>query len=98
MDRIRYLLVALLAGGIVAVAFQNLHTVDVNLLAWRFSASVALLTLASFLVGLVVGMGAGIFKRSGRRTAEPMEKLPPSEEDAEALAEGAVKEEAEGTG
>ena len=83
MERIRYLTVAALAGVMVVLAYQNLHDVNVNFLAWRFQASVALLALVSFLAGLLVGMLAGVLgvraRARGRRVAAEEEETHPAE-------------------
>ena len=50
-----YLVVALLAGAVVVFAFQNAVPVSVRFLAWTWSsASVAALSLAALVSGLVV--------------------------------------------
>lgn len=64
----------MLAAVMVVLAFQNLHTVELNFLAWDLEASVALLTLLAFLAGLVVGMLAGFVGRRGRARRQAEEK------------------------
>lgn len=76
LERLRYLAVAVLSSVIVLVAIQNLESVEVKFLAWRFEASVALLTLVPFLGGLLIGIWAGVvglWRRRRRRTAEAEE-------------------------
>ncbi len=75
----------------VVLAYQNLHDVNVNFLAWRFQASVALLALVSFLAGLLVGMLAAVLgvraRAHGRRVAAEEEEVHPAELGGAALEE-----------
>ena len=66
MDRLRYFSVAVLSAIVVVLAIQNLHDVEVHFLAWDATASVSLLTLTSFLAGLLVGSIAVLLGRRSR--------------------------------
>jgi uncharacterized integral membrane protein len=81
MDSMRYIGVVILTALILVFALQNLEAVSVDLLFWNVSASVALIALAPFLVGLVVGSAASFLRRRQARTQLPRTDARPSGEE-----------------
>lgn len=70
MNRIRYIGAVILTALILIFALQNLEGVQVDLLFWEVSASVALIALGPFLVGLVVGSAATFIRARRARARE----------------------------
>jgi uncharacterized integral membrane protein len=54
-------------AALVVFMVQNREDVEVSFLAWDFTMSVWLLTLASALIGAVVWLGLGVLRRHRRR-------------------------------
>jgi uncharacterized integral membrane protein len=70
VNRFRYIGAVLLTALVLVFALQNLNAVPIDLLFWRASASVALIALAPFLVGLVVASAASFLRARKARTGE----------------------------
>ena len=71
MNRIRYIGAVVLTALILIFALQNLEAVSVRLFIWEIGASVALIALGPFLVGLVIG-SATTFIRARRARAREL--------------------------
>jgi uncharacterized integral membrane protein len=70
VNRVRYVGAVILTALILIFALQNLEGVHVDLLFWEVSASVALIALGPFLVGLVVGSAATFIRARRARAKE----------------------------
>lgn len=79
MNRFRYLTGVVLTAAVIFFAFQNLDTEEVRFLLWRFEASVSLIALIPFLVGLLLGGVTALYYRArrGREVGKKPEQLPP---------------------
>jgi len=84
--KVRDVVAVLVTAFVVVFVVQNLHVVDVQVLPWRVGVSVAILVLASFLAGLVIGRIATLLP-TRRRSPPAVEEgdapaaLPPAEEE-----------------
>ncbi len=78
MNRFRYFSAVLLTAIVIFFALQNLDAVEVRLLLWRVEASISLIALGPFLVGLLLGGITALYyaARRGRRAADAS-PLPP---------------------
>jgi uncharacterized integral membrane protein len=72
VNRIRYILVALLTAAILLFAVQNLRGVDVAFLMWQFRVSVSLIALTPFLAGLLVGAATALYYAARRSQPPPL--------------------------
>lgn len=83
--KLRDVLAVVVTAFVVIFVVQNLHSVEVQILPWRINVSAAVLTLAPFLGGLVIGRMATLLpsRRRSRRAVEEGEgqtpALPPGE-------------------
>lgn len=91
MKRIRAIGLILLTAVIMLFAGQNLHSVEVTLLAWTFNVTAALIALVPLLAGLLVGAGSAITARYRGRRKE-REKLRERESREAEPPEGAAEE------
>jgi uncharacterized integral membrane protein len=67
---------------------QNAMPVIISFLAWRFEASLAIITLLFFLGGMLTGMGASTWiqmRGKAKRSHEPVGKTPEDKGSAEDL-------------
>lgn len=64
--KLRDVLAVGVTAFVVVFVVQNLHSVEVQVLPWRLSVSAAILTLAPFLAGLLIGRTATLLP--GRRS------------------------------
>jgi uncharacterized integral membrane protein len=71
VNRIRYILVALLTTAILLFAVQNLRGVEVAFLMWQFRVSVSLIALTPFLAGLLVGAATTLYYAARRSQPPP---------------------------
>jgi uncharacterized integral membrane protein len=95
--KLRDLLAVVITAFVVIFVVQNLHSVEVQILPWRLSVSAAILTLAPFLIGLLIGRTATLFptrRRSRRAIGEGEEQTPalPSGEDGSPPSDAEVRE------
>lgn len=68
MNRVRLFLAVAMTAATLLFALQNLTTVDVDFLGWQFEASVSVISLTPFLLGLLVG-GAAAFLSGRQRSS-----------------------------
>lgn len=72
MNRVRYFGAVIVTAAVLIFALQNLDAVPIRLFVWDVGASVALIALVPFLVGLVMGSAAA-FLRARRARARELE-------------------------
>lgn len=86
MNRLRYFSAVFLTAAIIFFALQNIDAVEVRFLGWRFRASLSLIALGPFLVGLLLGGITALFY--ARRRHAPSRDAPsaagPTEPPADA--------------
>jgi hypothetical protein len=72
MTRAREFGLILLTAAIILFAGQNLSSVEVVFLFWRFQVAVSLIALVPLLIGLIAGTaGTAIALKRRRRGAQP---------------------------
>ncbi|UCF19409.1 MAG: DUF1049 domain-containing protein [Gemmatimonadota bacterium] len=83
MTRIREVLLMILTAAIIFFGWQNLDSVEVVFLFWRFSLPVALIALVPLLAGLLAGSVLTVLTISRRRRRRQTKAA--EEADAELL-------------
>ena len=69
-DRLQLVGAVVLTTAILLFAYQNLDPVPIKFLVWEFAGSVSLVTLSTFLGGLLTGAAAVVLrKRKKRKTS-----------------------------
>ncbi len=97
MNRAREIGLMVLTAAMIFFAWQNLYTVEVSFLFWRFEAPLPVVVLIPLLVGLVVGaVGMAVTGRR-RRAAKAAKETAALTAGEEPLAAESIRDEEEVT-